>query len=134
MAQVEEPRSTDLHQLGSYNTFVSHAFFYGKISGLPTLKIFHKQHGDVHKVLFPYGYIFTSTRDTSCSFYRVADTNIAMTTASVRTLLQWSIKEAQPFSAARSLVNLHRTSLNKMALLTSPRFDDHPYSRIIPHL
>ena len=89
MARVEDPRRIDVPEVGQHFTFVYHAFFSGKMSGLFTPKILYKRHGGMDKVIFPYGYIFTSHLDTICSSYGVAATDIAMGTASVRTMFPW---------------------------------------------
>lgn len=116
MARVEDPRRIDVPEVGQDITFVYHAFYSGKMSGRFTPKILYKQHGDVDKVIFPYGYIFTSYMDTICSSYGVADTDIAMVTASVRTMFQWLLKNAQGFSVALSLVTMKSSSVNEYAL------------------
>ena len=116
MALVEDPRSIYAPELGQDITFVYHAFFSGKMSGRFTLKILYKQHGDMDKVVFPYDYIITSRRDTICSFYGVADTVMAMVTASVHTMFPWLLQNAQSFSAALSLINRRLSSVNEDAL------------------
>lgn len=86
------------------------------MTGLFTLKILYQQDADVHKVVIPYGYIFTSQRDTICSFYDVADTNIAVVAASVRANLQWLSQNVQSYSVALILVNMRASSVNEWAL------------------
>ena len=113
MAFAADSRSTYIPELGHDITFIYDAFFRGRMRGLFTSKILCQQHGVVDKVIFPYGYIFTSHRATICSFYGFVDTSIAMATASVRAVLQWFIKEAQPFSAARIPVNMRSLSVNE---------------------
>ena len=116
MALVEDPRSIYVPEVGQDITFVYHAFFSGKMSGLFTPKILYKQKRDGDKVIFPDGYIFTSDRTINGSFCGIADTEIAMVIASVRTMFQWLLKNAQSFSAARSLVNRRSSSVNECAL------------------
>jgi hypothetical protein len=91
VARVQDPRRIYVPEVGQHITFVSQAFFSGKMSGLFTPKILYKQHGDMDKVIFPYGYIFTSHLDTICSSYSVADTNLAMVTAGVRPMPPWFV-------------------------------------------
>ena len=116
MALVEHPRRIYVPEVGQDITFVYHAFFSGKMSGLFTPKILYKQHGDMDQVIFHYGYIFTSHLNTICSSYGVAATDIAMVTASVRTMLQWLFKNAQVFSVSLSLVRMRSSSVNEYAL------------------
>ena len=49
----------------------------------------YEQFGDVDKVVFPCGYTLAPDGDTLHLYYGVADTNIALATGSVRTLLEW---------------------------------------------
>ena len=49
----------------------------------------YEQFGDVDKVVFPCGYTLAPDGDTIHLFFGVADTNIALATGSVRTLLEW---------------------------------------------
>ena len=49
----------------------------------------YEQFGDVDKVVFPCGYTLAPDGDTIHLYYGVADTNIALATGSVRTLLEW---------------------------------------------
>ncbi len=49
----------------------------------------YEQFGDVDKVVFPCGYTLAPDGDTVHLYYGVADTNIALATGSVRTLLEW---------------------------------------------
>ena len=121
MALVEDPRSIYVPEVCQDITFFYDAFLSGKMSGLFTLKILYKQHGDADKVVFQYGYIFTSQRDTIWSIYGIVDTNIAMATAGFRTMLQWLLKNAQPFSAALILVNMSASSVNEYVLKPKSR-------------
>ena len=49
----------------------------------------YELHGDVDKVVFPCGYTLAPDGDTLRIYYGVADTSIAMATASVRAMLEW---------------------------------------------
>ena len=116
MAFVADHRTTYFPELGQDIPCLYNAIFRGKMSGLFTPKILCKQRGDVDKVVFPYGYIFTSHRAAICSFYGFVDTNLAMATAGVLTLLKWFIKEVQPFSAAHILANMKSSAVHEYAL------------------
>ena len=83
------------------------------MSELFTPKILYKQHGDMDKAIFPYGYIFTSHLNTICSSNGVAATDIAMGTASVRIMFPWLLWNAQGFSVALSLVKMRSSSVNE---------------------
>jgi len=49
----------------------------------------YERHGDVDNVIFPCGYTLATDGDTIRLYYGVADTSIAMATASVKELLGW---------------------------------------------
>ena len=49
----------------------------------------YERRGDVDNVVFPCGYTLAPDGDTIHLYYGVADTNIALATGSVRTLLEW---------------------------------------------
>lgn len=115
MVLVEDPRSTYVPELGQDITFVYTACSRGRMSGLFTQKFFTSRTGTWIKLPF-HVVTLLPLIVTSYAVVMVLQIPIAMATASVRTVLQWLLKKAQPFSAALMLVDMRSSPVNEYAL------------------
>ena len=111
---LEDPRNICVPELGQDITFVYTACSRGRMSGLFTQKSFTSRTGTWTKLPF-HTVTLLPLIVTSYAAVMVLQIPIAMATASVRTVLQWVLKNAQPFSAALMLLDMRSSPVNEYA-------------------